>query len=163
MAPLSCTSRILQSHGDHSYAANQMSDGRSPESRRDFSGVSRHRVRTKQRDDHASGTLSHGGPAKIVDYLLDRSHPGNNGKADFFEALGFSRSNPHSMEAALQTIGRTGEVVEAKWSIHGEKYVVDGSIAPQTESGHRRMVRTVWIISRGALEPRLITAYPGKE
>jgi hypothetical protein len=46
---------------------------------------------------------------------------------------------------------------------HGEKYVVDGWLAAQTQESRRWSVRTVWIVDRGGDAPRLVTAYPGKE
>ena len=38
---------------------------------------------------------------KIVDYLLNRSHPDNSGKAQFFEALGFRREGWKTLAAAF--------------------------------------------------------------
>ena len=64
---------------------------------------------------------------------------------------------------SLRAVAQTGEVVENLESAHGEKYVVDGLVSSQTEKGHPRIVRTVWIIDRGSEAPRLVTAYPGKE
>jgi hypothetical protein len=43
-------------------------------------------------------------------------------------------------------------------SIHGEKYIVEGTIA--TPVGRVVRVRTVWIIDRGETVPRLVTAFP---
>jgi hypothetical protein len=100
---------------------------------------------------------------KIVDYLLNSAHPDNGGKARFFESLGFSVDATDLLIAALREIAQTGEVVESVETSHGEKYVVDGSLSSQTESSHSRIARTVWIIDRGLEEPRLVTAYPGKE
>ena len=48
-------------------------------------------------------------------------------------------------------------------SVHGEKYVVEGSLSRQTQESRRARVRTVWIIDRGDAAPRLVTAYPSKE
>jgi hypothetical protein len=100
---------------------------------------------------------------KIVDYLLNSTHPDNGGKAQFFESLGYSVDDADLLIAALRAVARTGEVVESVESAHGEKYVVDGQLSSQTESSHSRTLRTVWIIDRGFKAPRLVTAYPGKE
>lgn len=101
---------------------------------------------------------------KVTDYLMNPAHPDNGGKAQFFESLGFSGENPEALVQALEIVAKTGDIVEGVESIHGEKYVVDGSLSSQTEESRRRTVRTVWIIDRGGSEaPRLVTAYPGKE
>jgi hypothetical protein len=70
---------------------------------------------------------------------------------------------PRTYVTALREIAQTGEVVESVETSHSEKYVVDGSLSPQTEGRHSRIARTVWIIDRGLEAPRLVTAYPGKE
>jgi hypothetical protein len=100
---------------------------------------------------------------KVLDYLLNASHPDNGGKAQFFESLGFSRDQPEMLVSALSAVAQNGEVVERAESAHGEKYVVDGSVSSQTGESRRRKVRTVWIIDRGSEAPRLVTAYPGRE
>lgn len=60
---------------------------------------------------------------KVVGYLLNAAHPDNNGKARFFEALGFSVDAPEGLIAAFLGIGQTGEVAETTRSAHGEKHV----------------------------------------
>jgi hypothetical protein len=100
---------------------------------------------------------------KLVEYLLNAAHPDNGGKAQFFESLGFTSENPELLVGVLQAVAQTGEVVEMVESTHGEKYVVDGRVSSQTDKNRHRMVRTVWIIDRGAETPRLVTAYPGSE
>lgn len=98
---------------------------------------------------------------KVVDYLLNASHPGNGGKAQFFASLGFAANEPDRLAEALAEIGRRDDVVKSSKTVFGEKHVVDGEISSQTGIG-RAAVRTVWIIDRGAEEPRLVTAYPGR-
>lgn len=100
---------------------------------------------------------------KVLEYLLNAAHPDNGGKAQFFESLGFTSENPELLAGALRAVAQTGEVVGLDESTHGEKYVVDGTVSSQTEESPHRMVRTVWIIDRGAEAPRLVTAYPGRE
>jgi hypothetical protein len=41
------------------------------------------------------------------------------------------------------------------------KYVVAGRV--ETPSGKRPLVRTIWIVDRGDVVPRLVTAYPSQE
>jgi hypothetical protein len=100
---------------------------------------------------------------KLLEYLLNASHPDNGGKAQFFESLGFTSENPELLVGALSAVAEIGEVMEIVESTHGEKYVVDGRISSQTEKSRQRMVRTVWIIDQGSDAPRLVTAYPGRE
>ena len=101
--------------------------------------------------------------AKIVDYLLHEAHPDNGGKARFFTSLGFSRDDPGRLVMALRDVAEHGEVVKSAESVHGEKYVVEGSLSRHTQESRWARVRTVWIIDRGDEAPRLVTAYPSKE
>ncbi|MGA3211024.1 MAG: DUF6883 domain-containing protein [Terriglobales bacterium] len=98
---------------------------------------------------------------KIVDYLLNPSHPDNGGKARFFEVLGFSVLNPEDLRASLSNLAGSGEVVEQEASVHGQKYVVEGAIS--FRSGRSSIVRSVWIIETGKQAPRLVTAYPAEK
>lgn len=57
---------------------------------------------------------------------------------------------------ALQAHARVGAVVDQIESKHGTKYVVDGPLTgPNATVG----IRSVWIITRRASGPRLVTAY----
>jgi len=100
---------------------------------------------------------------KIVDYLLHEAHPDNGGKARFFASLGFSRDDPERLVTALRDVAEHGDVVKSAESVHGEKYVVEGSLSRHTQESRWARVRTVWIIDRGDEAPRLVTAYPSKE
>jgi hypothetical protein len=100
---------------------------------------------------------------KVVDYLLNASHPDNGGKASFFASLGFSPEQPEQLVAALLAVAQAGEVVGAGQSEHAEKSVVEGWLTAHTKESRRRRVRTVWIVDADHEVPRLVTAYPGKE
>ena len=100
---------------------------------------------------------------KVVDYLLHEAHPDNGGKARFFASLGFSRDDPERLVTALRDVAEHGDVVKSAESVHGEKYVVEGSLSRHTQESRWARVRTVWIIDRGDEAPRLVTAYPSKE
>jgi hypothetical protein len=67
------------------------------------------------------------------------------------------RSAPERLAADLRAVTSTSRVVARSRSGHGEKYVVDGW--PETPTGNRVAVRTVWIVEAGS-QPRLLTAYP---
>lgn len=99
--------------------------------------------------------------AKITQYLLNREHPDNGGKADFFIALGFHMNDWETMAAALRMLSIDSPVTLSVESPHGKKYIVDGAI--ETPVGKTSMVRTVWIIDNGETVPRLVTAYPYEE
>lgn len=99
---------------------------------------------------------------KLVDYLLNPSHPDNGGKAAFFEGWGFSRVNSNVLERAIRHMIARSNVTRQVKSAWGIKYVVDGPLA--APAGTTPAVRTIWIIDATDPGPRLVTAYPlGKE
>lgn len=98
------------------------------------------------------------GREKITEYLLNPAHPDNGGKAPFFTALGFQREDWEMLSAALSKLALTTPVSQSMETRHGKKYIVDGAI--ETPTGKTPVVRTVWIIDRGATAARLVTAYP---
>ena len=96
---------------------------------------------------------------KLKRYLLSQTHPIGRSKARFFRGIGFDESNLAILEQGLSTIAKAGKVVETVPSIHGTKYIVDGSIT--TPSGDQVELRTIWIVDSGHTHPRFVTAYPG--
>ena len=54
--------------------------------------------------------------AKIRNYLLDASHPGSGGKADFFASFGFTAENWAELRSALQQHPRLHVVVKVSVS-----------------------------------------------
>ncbi len=97
---------------------------------------------------------------KIVDYLLNPTHPDNGGKAAFFEALGFRRGEWDQLAAALRLSAANAEAVQSMESPHGWKHVMIGAL--ESPSGKSAQVRTVWIVDAGMQTTRLVTAYPAK-
>lgn len=98
---------------------------------------------------------------KIQEYLLNREHPDNGGKADFFSQLGFSADEWITFAAALRLLAIKGDVTNIVESNHGTKYIVDGEL--ENPRGRREQVRTVWIVDAVETIPRLVTAYPHEE
>ena len=98
---------------------------------------------------------------KVLDYLLNQTHPDNGGKAAFFIGLGFSPDRWPELARSLVRLAEETEIVESIESVHGMKYIVDGRL--KFRSGRSSGVRTVWIIDKGDKRPRLVTAYPRKE
>ena len=62
------------------------------------------------------------------------------------------------MQVALSEVARTGEVVDVVETLYGKKYMVDGELRAPT--GVSIKIRTVWIVEKGAVVPRFVTAYP---
>ena len=98
---------------------------------------------------------------KITEYLLNREHPDNGGKADFFIGLGFSAEDWETLAEALRSLAVDAEVTHRVESLHGKKYIVVGKI--ESPVGKARVVRTVWLVDLGETIPRLVTAYPHEE
>jgi hypothetical protein len=94
---------------------------------------------------------------KLVDYLLNPSHPDGQGKARFFAHLGFNRERPDELRTALRELALSVEVVERD-SLYGRKFVGTGTL--RSPSGPTGRVTTVWIMLDGQPPPRLVTAYP---
>jgi len=95
---------------------------------------------------------------KIVDYLMNLSHPEGSGKARFFLGLGFGVDNWQALADALLRVAVSGTVAQVVDSVHGSKYIVDGTLS--APSGQTTVVRTVWIREPWEERPRLVTAYP---
>lgn len=95
---------------------------------------------------------------KVVDYLLNVSHPDGFGKAEFFTSLGFKSENWELLADALHQLLRNSPITKSMTSIHGKKYIVEGAL--QSPSGKVATVRTIWIVDTQEDAPRLVTAYP---
>jgi hypothetical protein len=98
---------------------------------------------------------------KIADYLLNPAHPDNGGKAEFFEKLGFRRSEWQTLAAALRTLAQTTDVTHRAESLHGQKYVIIGKV--ESPGGKSPKVKTIWIVDSGMAVARLVTAYPHED
>jgi hypothetical protein len=98
---------------------------------------------------------------KIVDYLLNPAHPDNGGKAAFFLSLGFNQDNWQKLALAFRGLVEKVEIAKSVETFHGCKYILEGRI--ETPGGKSPVVRTVWIVDRGADAPRLVSAYPCQE
>jgi len=61
---------------------------------------------------------------KITEYLLNREHPDNGGKADFFIVLGFTMDKWENLADALQQLAIRSEVSLSMESPHGKKYML---------------------------------------
>ena len=100
-------------------------------------------------------------PQKITEYLLNKEHPDNGGKADFFIKLGFTVEDWETLAQALRSLAVNSSVTRSMESLHGKKYIVEGEI--ETPIGKAPLVRTIWIVDQGETVARLVTAYPHEE
>lgn len=98
---------------------------------------------------------------KVREYLLSRTHPGGRAKAAFFLGLGFRSGNWRELGKALLRHAAEHEVAACEESRFGTRYVIDGRL--NTPGGKHPVVRVIWFVDRGAGEPRLVTAYPGRQ
>ena len=100
-------------------------------------------------------------PSKLTEYLLLETHPDGGSKAKFFRALGFNETNLKLLESELLNVARKIPAREIIETVHGVKYVIVGSIS--TPVGKSVTILTVWIIDKGKIAPRLVTARPYKK
>ena len=98
---------------------------------------------------------------KIIAYLLSPVHPQGGGKADFFVRFGFRVEDWELLAEALRTHGASQQVVKTVESPYGTRYAVEGPL--ESPDGRRPLVQSVWMIERGRVTARLITAYPLEE
>lgn len=96
--------------------------------------------------------------AKVVEYLLSRTHPDGRSKAEFFTHFGFKVEGWQVLAEALKTVGISNPVAGVVQSAHGTRYTVDGPI--HAPGGRTPRIRTVWIVEPGHPGPRLVTAHP---
>ena len=95
---------------------------------------------------------------KLADYLLSETHPVGKAKARLLRAVGFDETNVDLLEKALLDIAHEEEVQDSASSVHGTKYVVDGTLS--APNGQAVPLRTVWIVEQDDDRPRFVTAYP---
>ena len=95
---------------------------------------------------------------KLLGYLLSATHADGRSKAELFARFGFTAGNWEVLQEALLRHGADNPVIQEIESAHGVRYVVEGPM--NAPAGDPPMMRTVWIVERGANAPRLVTAYP---
>jgi hypothetical protein len=96
--------------------------------------------------------------AKIVDYLLSRSHRDGRHKEAFFSRLGFSTEDWDALVQALRKHVSDNDVTKVEPSPFGICYVVEGIM--ESPSGKKALVRSVWFVEEGEDVPRFVTGYP---
>lgn len=95
---------------------------------------------------------------KLVDYLLDLSHPRGGAKARFFLAFGFSRDRPMELADALADhVLRTEGRPQGSAENGPTKLVYEGPI--RAPNGREPWVRSVWQLEADGVA-RLVTVVP---
>jgi hypothetical protein len=97
--------------------------------------------------------------AKVVEYLLSRSHPVGRFKSTFFLALGFSIDHWQTLRGAFLEIARTGGAIPGRPSSFGQKFEIRAILTGP--AGRQAVVVTVWMVSNGQDFPHFVTAFPG--
>lgn len=95
--------------------------------------------------------------AKLRDYSLDPVHPEGKHKARVFAAaLGLTRNDAPWLCEQLLSVARTVECSPGRKTIHGQRYVLDFTLARGDKSAR---VRSAWNVRPDEDFPRLITCY----
>jgi hypothetical protein len=104
---------------------------------------------------------------KLSDYSLDPGHPGNNGKADGWRALGYDVDNPEGRrDAARELRGlicdellARGKVVQTRDTAYGPSHRVLSDLTGP--NGREATLVTCWLIEdrAGLSVPKLTTAW----
>ena len=96
--------------------------------------------------------------SKIIEYLLDTSHPDGRGKALFFRHCGFTIKKWELLRDVLMSHGENAKIVAKVSSEYGTRYIVEGKMA--APNNKQSSIRSVWIVEEQEHGPRLVTAYP---
>jgi hypothetical protein len=97
---------------------------------------------------------------KLTDYLLSDTRPRGKEKARYLRSYGFTADRADLLEAVLQRIAVTGDLIALEQTTHGTMYVVVGLATTPAES--MIWLRTVWVVEFGDSRPRFVTAYPAR-
>jgi hypothetical protein len=95
---------------------------------------------------------------KLMEYLLSPTHPEGGPKAVFFNQVGYFKDNAHELSTILLDIAKANEVTTHILNEFGDKYIIEGILPRTNDKGIP--LRTVWVIDKGEVNPRFVTAYP---
>ena len=93
---------------------------------------------------------------KVIDYLLNVSHPDGTGKAKLFIQYGF---HPDKWEDFVKNViahAQSAKIVLQFETPFGRKIVLEGIL--ETPSQRKLTVKSIWILSNEI--PILVTLYP---
>jgi len=95
--------------------------------------------------------------AKLRDYSLDVVHPEGKHKARVFAAaLGLTRNDANWLREQLLKTARIEECVPGKKTNHGQRYILDFTLAHRGKSAR---LQSVWNVRPNEDFPRLVTCY----
>jgi hypothetical protein len=94
---------------------------------------------------------------KLRDYLLSSTHPIGRYKSAVFRSLGYAQDHWQVLERDLRAV-LSNEAQSLGVTEYGQKFGVRGALTGP--NGRSSRIVTVWIILRGEVAPRFVTAYP---
>jgi filamentous hemagglutinin len=95
---------------------------------------------------------------KIRGFLLDKNHPGNKGRANFFARFGFTPARWDVLRDALIAHVNANQIEDPETTRHGTVYAVRCSLS--SPDGRNPCVSTIWTIEPSG-GPKFVTAFPG--
>ena len=95
--------------------------------------------------------------SKLVDYLLDPTHPDGAAKARALARAGFHRAAPDVLERALREQHLALDATAGQRTPYGDKYETTGLLKGPAGVV---IVTSVWIVRHGERSPRLVTVIP---
>lgn len=97
-------------------------------------------------------------PSKLTGYLL---HPSNSqGKAAFFQRMGFSLENWPALQQALLMHAESATLINVLAGPYGERYILSGQLLTPIGRVPPPLVTAVWMSEHQQHGVKLITAYP---
>jgi hypothetical protein len=95
--------------------------------------------------------------AKLREYCLSQSHPRGRHKARVFAAaLNLTQSDAEFLRDELLRAARDVDATEGAADQYGQRYILDFELA---RNDRRAPVRSIWIIPRGEVFPRLTSCF----
>ena len=93
---------------------------------------------------------------KLRDFLLNRLHPQNRGRARLFAALGYEPDDWQRLADDLRAQHLTRDAEAGRPSNYGTTYEIVATLQGRLGSA---TIKSIWIIDWEADVPRLLTAY----
>jgi len=96
--------------------------------------------------------------SKIIEYLLNISHPEGSSKALFLIRHGFNTERPEVLKATLLIHLEENSPVNVKKTKFGAKYILSGKV--KAPDGNELMLRSIWMKPSKENILKFVTAYP---
>jgi len=95
---------------------------------------------------------------KILDYLLNITHPDGRTKALFFIRFGFSLEAWRLLSECLKEMFYSYDVKYTQVTQFGIKYILEGII--NTPDKRNPLIGSIWFVEKNDIIAKLVTAYP---